>query len=270
MELRVRRRAGRGEGPNDEVDVPGQSRVEAGDDGSQPALHPVAHDGVAHGAAHHEPCARVAGSLRAVHDEGRAAGPTAGADDAAEVRRAGESGVTREHSTTVALGPVLRPPGSCGPCDDARTGWNARRACAYAGGSRGPCAGDGCSAGTYACSRVLLHYGVAAWWPADLSSRGARPPESGPEVSQRRSSAPRRPFLRRAAPVDDGRPPHGTRPPSTGSNPRRRLDPQPVDDGLPLRCRAGYVRLSRAFPQQVIHHPGVIRWTISVPSGSPF
>jgi hypothetical protein len=50
----------------------------------------------------------------------------------------------------------LRPTGSCGPCGDARTGSRVRRGYACEGGIRGPCAGDGCSAGTYACSRVSL------------------------------------------------------------------------------------------------------------------
>jgi len=53
--------------------------------------------------------------------------------------------------------PGLRQRGSCDPCGDARTGSRDRRGCASAGGSRAPCAGDGCSAGTYACSRAHLH-----------------------------------------------------------------------------------------------------------------
>ena len=54
----------------------------------------------------------------------------------------------------------LRPTDSCGPCGDARTGSRDRHACACAGGIRGPCAGDGCSAGTYACSRVISFDGL--------------------------------------------------------------------------------------------------------------
>ena len=51
---------------------------------------------------------------------------------------------------------AVRRRGSCGPCDDAKTEWSGRRGCACAGGNRAPCAGDGCSAGTYACSRASL------------------------------------------------------------------------------------------------------------------
>jgi hypothetical protein len=43
-----------------------------------------------------------------------------------------------------------------GSCDAALTGWLARRACASATESRASWRGDGCWAGTYACSRELL------------------------------------------------------------------------------------------------------------------
>jgi hypothetical protein len=52
--------------------------------------------------------------------------------------------------------PGLRQRGSCDPCDGEPTGSRDRRGCASAGGSRAPCAGGGCSAGTCACSRAHL------------------------------------------------------------------------------------------------------------------
>jgi hypothetical protein len=58
-----------------------------------------------------------------------------------------------------AAGRAVRPRGSCGPCGGATTGSCDRRGCASSGGSRAPCAGGGCSAGTYACSRASLHTG---------------------------------------------------------------------------------------------------------------
>ena len=48
----------------------------------------------------------------------------------------------------------VRRPGGCGPCGDATPGWRGRRGCASADGNRASCDDDGCSAGTYACSRV--------------------------------------------------------------------------------------------------------------------
>ena len=51
---------------------------------------------------------------------------------------------------------TVRPPVPCGPCGGGSTGSSGRRGSACAGGSRAPCDGDGCSAGTYACSRLYL------------------------------------------------------------------------------------------------------------------
>jgi hypothetical protein len=52
-------------------------------------------------------------------------------------------------------GARLRRRGSCGPCGDGWRGRPGPHGCACAGGNRAPCAGAGCSAGTYACSRIL-------------------------------------------------------------------------------------------------------------------
>ena len=59
-------------------------------------------------------------------------------------------------TSVVAAGAAVRRPGCCGPCGDAPTGSSGRRGCACAGGNRAPCDDDGCSAGTYACSRASL------------------------------------------------------------------------------------------------------------------
>jgi len=54
-----------------------------------------------------------------------------------------------------AFGRQIRLRAWCDPCGGARRGSSGRRACASADGSRAPCGGDGCSAGTYACSRLI-------------------------------------------------------------------------------------------------------------------
>ena len=59
-------------------------------------------------------------------------------------------------TSVVAAGAAVRRPGCCDPCGDEPTGSSGRRGCACAGGNRAPCDGDGCSAGTYACSRASL------------------------------------------------------------------------------------------------------------------
>ena len=80
-------------------------------------------------------------------------------------------------------GPALRPRGSCGPCGGGRRGSRGRHGCASAGGTRASCDDDGCSAGTYACSRDLLfRLGSAAWSGGDRIAsfcRARRPEASG-------------------------------------------------------------------------------------------
>jgi len=48
----------------------------------------------------------------------------------------------------------LRRPASLDPCDDGSRGSNARRGYASGAGSHASCSGDGCSAGTCACSQT--------------------------------------------------------------------------------------------------------------------
>jgi len=76
--------------------------------------------------------------------------------DAPSVSRSAADSTTR---TWCGPEPAVRLPGSCGPCGGAKTGSRGRHGCACADGTRAPCDGGGCSAGTYACSRVSLHGG---------------------------------------------------------------------------------------------------------------
>ena len=80
----------------------------------------------------------------------RRGGPGGWPDGSRHSRRADAPG---QHSR--ADPQRLRRRACCDPCGGARTGWSGQRGCACAGGNRAPCDGDGCSAGTYACSRQL-------------------------------------------------------------------------------------------------------------------
>ena len=128
---------------------------------AEPALHPVADDGVADGLDRPRSPTRAGRPGRLVGAAGarrgcrcRCAGPRATtrrrSATAGEPMRRGQHG-----RGTAGRAAGLRRPGSCGPCGDARTGWCARHGCACAAGIRAPCGGGGCSAGTYACSRAL-------------------------------------------------------------------------------------------------------------------
>ena len=90
-----------------------------------------------------------------VDHEGRRAGASPLAHRAAETVSGGEA-VDSGEQRRVPRALAVRRPGSCGPCGDGPTGWRDRHGSACAGGSRAPCDGDGCSAGTYACSRLFL------------------------------------------------------------------------------------------------------------------
>ena len=103
-----------------------------------------------------------------VRGDGRGAGPASGCRLAARVRIAGANS-RLEVAAGSARGQHRRArrvrnewtrgsdgQAACGPCGGARTGWSGPRGCASAGGNRASCDDDGCSAGTYACSRVDL------------------------------------------------------------------------------------------------------------------
>ena len=162
-EFRVRRRGAGRQRPDHEhgrTRKPLQRRQVLPGQVSESALHAVADDGVAHGLAHHETDAAPVVRRR----RGRG-----GPRGCATPQRRPERTVARNASLSTSRwcagstawpeqtpGASLRRPGSCGPCGDARTGSSGRRGCACAGGNRAPCDGGGCSAGTYACSRVCL------------------------------------------------------------------------------------------------------------------
>jgi hypothetical protein len=88
--------------------------------------------------------------------------------------------LSRRRRTPGGQGARLRRRGSCGPCDDGWRGSPGRHGCAFAGGNRAPCAGDGCSAGTYACSRIFPSFdGIGACHPGNRYLRAFgrhRPP----------------------------------------------------------------------------------------------
>ena len=174
-----------------------------------------------------------------VDHEGRRAGASPLTHRAAEAVSGGEA-VDSGEQRRVPRALAVRRPGSCGPCGDGPTGWRDRHGSACAGGSRAPCDGDGCSAGTYACSRLFLRrfrgmstpHGVGA----GRSTGTARP--RGRQVADRGH----------AAPVDGERPANGTRRANGGSNPRAAGTGRPVDDILLQRLH----RLLRSGPPRSV------------------
>ena len=120
----------------------------------------MAEDGVADDPTHDEPDPSGIGPVvtQDMDDQEVAAAASARADHQSEVTTAGEPMGRGKHGRGSRAGVEprgLRPPVSCGPCGDVRTGCCARHGCACAAGIRAPCGGGGCSAGTYACSRAL-------------------------------------------------------------------------------------------------------------------
>ncbi len=69
----------------------------------------------------------------------------------------------------------LRRPSSCDPCGDAQPRWRVRRGCAYVNGSRAPCDGAGCSAGTCACSRACSPMLKTLWANLRWLAEGSTP-----------------------------------------------------------------------------------------------
>ena len=142
----------------------------------QPALHEIAGhcrtDRLADHEAHRDAPAgrllRCPGDIEVQHQRGsaRSTPPT---DRLGEELARGEPVAPRQHGTPRRLElreeprgdrvvnesdvSLVRRPGGCGPCGGATPEWRGRRGCASADGNRASCDGDGCSAGTYACSR---------------------------------------------------------------------------------------------------------------------
>ena len=111
----------------------------------------------------------------------------------------------------VNTGEGLRRPDGCGPYDDATPRWRGRRGYASADGNRASCDGDGCSAGTYACSRVSspvsgmerdidLEPGLTASAVQACSAGTARPRPSRRTLAR----GEQRGLRGHAAPVDSG------------------------------------------------------------------
>ncbi len=131
---------------------------------------------------------------------------------------------------------LVRRPDGCGPCGGGTPEWRGRRGCASAGGNRAPCAGDGCSAGTYACSRDALRCRVLSSLFTDRVRRQClclfgwhRPPAAIHHCHSmsglRRFSVDMR---HRSTPV---RPHNGTRCWSKGSNSARFSASDHTEDG---------------------------------------
>jgi hypothetical protein len=95
----------------------------------------------------------------------------------------------------------LRLPGGRDPCGGGWTGSRARRGCASAGGIRGSCADAGCSAGTYACSRVSPVEGMGTVRDRVGETRGHQLTRHLGRQLAPRAREPRRGH---AAPVDTG------------------------------------------------------------------
>jgi hypothetical protein len=159
---------------------------------------------------------------------------------------------------------AVRRPGSCGPCGDGSTGWRDRHGSACAGGSRAPCDGDGCSAGTYACSRLFLRRFRGMSTPHGVGAGpGSGPQRSGTSAGTARPRGRQVADRGHAAPVDRERPANGTRRANGGSNPRACLEDRPVDDIL-LRASPGcYVRCLRG-PSRPRSDQGPARHVIRV------
>ena len=133
-----------------------------------------------------------------------------------------------------------------------------RRGCACAGGNRAPCAGDGCSAGTYACSRASLSVVFRDVHTGGISSAPFgwhRPPTAlqRPSVDMRHRSTPGdRPTVRAAL--------------RQGQTTAVRTGPaEPVDEGLPAPPRRLLRSPHRGSPppsDQPDHDPRVTPATV--------
>ena len=134
-------------------------------------------------------------------------------------------------SGTAHLAAGLRQRGCCGPCDDGRTGWRDPHGCASAGGTRAPCDGDGCSAGTYACSRISPRscWDVSTTGSHDAERRQKAPQHQALQLAQlappARATDPRGPVVDMRHRSNRFRPANGTRQRTQGSIRRMAHDP---------------------------------------------
>jgi hypothetical protein len=133
----------------------------------EPAALTVAHDRTAGALADHDTDTGATGALLRAYPHGHAevvgtrARPCAG--HRFDVPSTAEPRLTREHAATRRHTGRIRRTARRGPCGDGRRGSRGRRGCACAAGSRASWPGDGCSAGTYACSRGAPGTGTRVW-----------------------------------------------------------------------------------------------------------
>ena len=204
------------------------------------ALHAIADDGVAHGPGDHEPHARRFVTARdpQVRDHRAGCGTPPVAARRSERVRIGETLRRGYHCRAdgkhrPGRGARLRRRGSCGPCDAGWTGPPGRHGCACADGNRAPCAGVGCSAGTYACSRIFLRSTESAPVPRAIGtcarSAGTAHPRTTIPMDMRHPSTPGdRPTVRVRARQGQT---HDTTPEIYGRRPVENRLPDPLPRG---------------------------------------
>ncbi len=161
---------------------------------TQPALDPVAGNGVAHSLGDHEADPDTIGvrSCPGVQDQCRTSHANAATDRPTEVSRRVQPGGTRQHR---GLRRTLSRKARSGPCDDGRPGWPDRRGSASADGNRG-CGCDAAgSAGRCACSRESSKIARGCTGFVSTAEHQMRAPDSGrcrTATCQRYGDPPRR------------------------------------------------------------------------------
>jgi len=240
VEFLGRRSCGRRERTHHEHGGAGERRKVLPDQVTEAAFHAIADYGVAHGAAHHEPHAGrlVAVGGPQVRDQGARRGSPPMPARPSERLRIGEALRRGYHCRADGVhrpgrGARLRRRGSCGPCGGGWRGSPGPHGCACAGGNRAPCAGGGCSAGTYACSRLFLRSTESAPVTRAIgtcaSSAGTAHPRITTPMDMRHPSTPGdRPTVR-------GRARQGQ---TRGDQARNQL-PRPVENRLPAHSSRG-------------------------------
>lgn len=149
-----RRRRGPRIGPHYQKATRRKHLAAIGEDMPESPFDPIARHRVSDRPAHDEAHPWRLGTVRAgqqVGDDKRSSGAAAAPDDFGELGAPPHPVYGRQHGE-IAL--AVRPRGARGPYAAERREWRGPRGCACAAGNRGSSRGDGCSAGTYACSLV--------------------------------------------------------------------------------------------------------------------
>lgn len=200
-----------------------------GHQGPKATFDPVAGRRIPYRAADDEADSRWTRVVAAVgvHDDRPSGCPLATPYDEGELGGPAQTVGTRKHCR-------VRRRAANGPCVGAHRRWHGRPGSASAGENRGSCADAGCSAGTFAWSRLgtPLRCGHAA-------ASDCKPPAHGTRNGERRSNSALR--CDRCSPTEQFRPSSARTPPDTPTVARavaRQHSPL-VDDGLiciPASC----------------------------------